>query len=167
MGRPILRLRLSSGFSFQAFKGLFRNTKAYIIPESGPCNVPEIWKKYYIYKYWYVIGVYLQIHASLLSTMSGKLLPDNRTKKRKNIHRMPERCRIHVPVLCCCVRAPGETKKNNVKIVRLKFWVLQASKTKFLGLCRSSSARSFSNKTKNPSILFPMKGVLDWIRAWL
>jgi hypothetical protein len=30
--------------------------------------------------------------------MSGKMLTDNRTKRQKNIHRMPERCRILVPV---------------------------------------------------------------------
>jgi hypothetical protein len=26
------------------------------------------------------------------------MLPENRTKRQKNIHRMPERCRIFVPV---------------------------------------------------------------------
>jgi hypothetical protein len=30
--------------------------------------------------------------------MSGKMLPNNRTKRQKNIHRMPERCRILDPV---------------------------------------------------------------------
>jgi hypothetical protein len=40
----------------------------------------------------------VEIRTSKLSTMSGKLLPDNRTKRRKSIHRMPERCRIRVPV---------------------------------------------------------------------
>jgi hypothetical protein len=30
--------------------------------------------------------------------MSGNIMPDNGTKRRENIHRMPERCRIFVPV---------------------------------------------------------------------
>jgi hypothetical protein len=30
--------------------------------------------------------------------MFGKMLPDNRTKRQKNIHRMPERCRNLIPV---------------------------------------------------------------------
>jgi hypothetical protein len=41
--------------------------------------------------------------------MSGKMLPDNWTKRRKNIHRMPERCRIFVPV------SKGNRGNNNKK----------------------------------------------------